>query len=329
MCIVVTRENEQPTAHFMKNGDHMPRLENGFVYLWALFSVVLAGIVMAGAGQVWQAKSQRDKEAELMFIGEEFRKAIMSYHNSSNKQYPSSLEDLLKDERSPNIKRHLRKIYVDPITNTAEWGFVDESQANTASAASGTNQASGTTQSGTSPAGASSTSGVNPTSAANQTANTSLAPASGQSAQTGNQAANPGTTPSNKSTSGSSSEISSSIGKRITGVYSLSEKKPIKKDRFPEHFAKFSEALTYKDWQFVYKPGDGKTPSSSATPNAASKTPNPFAAQSPSATSATTPSPFSSQSSSGTAAKTNSPFAPQSSSATGSRSPTTGSPSDD
>jgi hypothetical protein len=293
----------------------MPRLENGFVYLWALFSVVLAGVAMAGAAQLWQTKSLREKEAELMFIGEEFRKAIMSYHNSGNKQYPSSLEDLLKDERSPNIKRHLRKIYVDPITNTAEWGFVDESQANAtpaasgANAAAGTNQTSGTAQSGTNPmgansaSGAGSASGTNATSAANPATNAGLGSASGQSAQTGNQATtNPATTPGNKPTSSNNSGISSSIGKRIAGVYSLSEKKPIKKDRFPEHLAKFSEALTYQDWRFIYKPGDSKTPSSSATPGGASK-------NSPS-------NPFGGQSSSGTAAKTNSPFAPQSSSAT-------------
>jgi type II secretory pathway pseudopilin PulG len=295
-------------VRFMKNGNHMPRLENGFVYLWALFSVVLAGVAMAGAAQLWQTKSLREKEAELMFIGEEFRKAIMSYHNSGNKQYPSSLEDLLKDERSPNIKRHLRKIYVDPITNTAEWGFVDESQANAApatsgaNAATGTNQTSGTAQSGTNPTGAGSASGTNPTSAANPATNAGLTPASGQSAQTGNQATtNPAATPGNKPASSNNSGISSSIGKRIAGVYSLSEKKPIKKDRFPEHFAKFSEALTYQDWRFIYKPGDSKTPSSSATPGAASKN--------------STSNPFAAQSSSGTAAKTNSPFAPQSSSA--------------
>ena len=132
----------------MKNGkistgwhinSNMPRLENGFVYLWALFAVVLAGIVMAGTGQMWQTKSQRDKEAELMFIGEEFRKAIMSYHNSA-KQYPDSLEDLLKDERSPNIKHHIRKIYLDPITNTAEWGIVEEPPPNTNTASNTTKQ---------------------------------------------------------------------------------------------------------------------------------------------------------------------------------------------
>lgn len=263
----------------------MFRLENGFVYLWALFAVVLAGIVMAGTGQMWQTKSQRDKEAELMFIGEEFRKAIMSYHNSGTKQYPDSLEDLLKDERSPNIKRHIRKIYLDPITNTAEWGIVEEPPPNTSSASNTTKPASNksATPSATNSAASNSVAG-----------NSSATPNNNQTATNTNptQASNTGGTPGNNATPNTSSGMSSNIGKRIIGVYSLSEKKPIKKSQFPEYFAKFSEALTYKDWQFVYKPGDAKSPSASgstsAKPGAASGT-NPFAPQS-SSTSSTTSS---------------------------------------
>ena len=125
MCIVAIRE-KLSMVRFIKNGslyqindycfgyrrNRMSRLENGFVYLWALFAVVLAGIVMAGTGQMWQTKSQREKEMQLMYVGEEFRKAIMSYYNSSGgaKQYAESLEDLLQDSRTPAIKRHSRKI---------------------------------------------------------------------------------------------------------------------------------------------------------------------------------------------------------------------------
>jgi len=262
----------------------MPQLENGFVYLWALFAVALAGIVMAGTGQVWQAKSQREKEAELLYIGEEFRKAIMSYYNTGPKQYPESLEDLLEDKRTPAIKRHLRKIYTDPITNTAEWAIVEESPP-------GNNLASNkSAASGNSPA-----------------PNKSLTPGN-SSASSDSLAPNNNPAP-NSATASSSSLISSSINKRIIGVYSLSEKKPIKKDKFPEHFAKFSEALTYQDWKFAYKPGDTsgstKPAETQSKPNATS----PFAPQSSSKPS---PSPFSPQSS--TPANSNAPapgFPPQ------------------
>ncbi len=275
----------------------MSKLENGFVYLWALFAVVLAGIVMAGTGQVWQVKSQREKEAELLYIGEEFRKAIMSYYNTGPKQYPESLEDLLQDKRTPAIKRHLRKIYTDPITNTIEWGIVEESSpgnnpASTKSAAPGSNPAS---NKGSTPGNSASPS-------SNQASSNTLAPS--------NQASSNSPTPGS-ATVNSSLATSSSINKRITGVYSLSEKKPIKKDKFPEHFAKFSEALNYQDWKFVYKPGDtgssAKPAATPAKPNAASPTASPFTPQS---SPKTNPSPFPPQSSSPGNA---SPFAPQSS----------------
>lgn len=279
----------------------MPRRESGFVYLWALFGVTLAGIVMAGVGQVWQVKAQREKEAELLYVGEQFRKAIMSYYNTGTKQFPETLEELLEDKRTPAIKRHLRKIYIDPITNTAEWGTIEEPPPG------------GNTVSGNSPAasqnsttGNNAVPGGNPASGSNQPSGNSLVPNTGQTSgnTTPNQA-------SNSATPNSSPGIGSNLTKRITGVYSLSEKKPIKKDKFPEQYAKFSEALTYRDWKFTYKPGEG---GSASKPTSTQSKPNTAPGASPSN------SPFAPQSSSGAASPSSrsssagnaSPFAPQS-----------------
>ncbi len=277
---------------------------------------------MAGTGQMWQTKSQRQKEAELMFIGEEFRKAIMSYHNTGTKQFPTSLEDLLKDERLPNVKRHIRKIYLDPITNTAEWGLVEEAPPTA-------------NQSGTQRSGSSTTGSSNSSAAANKNSNPSNQSGSGTAASNNNQTSNSNTltnpnasstattnpatgdnststTAANNSPSTSTSGMSSGLGKRIVGVYSLSQRKPIKKDRFPEQYSKFNEAQSYQDWQFVYKPGDNK---GGANAGSASK-------QTPK--SGTSNSPFSPQSSSNSSANpnsgaSNSPFSSKSSSgATGS-----------
>ncbi|MDN5752682.1 MAG: type II secretion system protein [Nitrosospira sp.] len=119
----------------MKRGKGMSRrvcrrgrpAESGFTYIWMLFAVALSGIVLAGAGQLWQTEARREKEAELMFVGEQFRQAIGSYYENSPgaaKSYPDSLEKLLTDDRFPMIKRHLRKIFSDPMTGMAEWGMV-------------------------------------------------------------------------------------------------------------------------------------------------------------------------------------------------------------
>jgi len=100
--------------------------QSGFTYIAVLVLVALAGVALAGAGQLWSTASKRDKEAPLLFVGDEFRRAIGSYYEASPgaKQFPQKLEDLLEDRRVPIVRRHLRQIYVDPMTGKPEWGLV-------------------------------------------------------------------------------------------------------------------------------------------------------------------------------------------------------------
>ena len=149
--------------------------EKGFTYVWMMFAVALAGIVLAGAGQLWRTEARREKEKELMFVGEQFRRAIGSYYENSPgmpKRYPDSLEKLLADKRFPVVTRHLRKIFFDPMTGKDEWGLIRK----------------------------------------------------------------PG------------------IG--IVGVHSLSVQVPLKRANFIERYAEFSDAKSYRDWKFIYLPGD-------------------------------------------------------------------------
>lgn len=97
----------------------------GFSYLWVLLLVALMGVGLTVAAEVHSVASQRDKERELLAIGRQFSTAIGRYYESgSNREYPLSLDDLLRDERVPGVRRHLRKIFVDPMTGKAEWGIV-------------------------------------------------------------------------------------------------------------------------------------------------------------------------------------------------------------
>jgi hypothetical protein len=65
-------------------------------------------------------------ERELLYIGGQFADALKSYADATPAGgliQPPSLKDLLLDPRFPVPKRHLRKLYVDPITGNSDWGI--------------------------------------------------------------------------------------------------------------------------------------------------------------------------------------------------------------
>jgi type II secretory pathway pseudopilin PulG len=100
---------------------------SGFTYVGLLVVVALIGVGLAVTGEAWRTTAHREKERELLFVGDQFRKAIAQYYDGTPggvKQFPNNLEDLLKDARFPTTRRHLRKIYRDPLTGKREWGIV-------------------------------------------------------------------------------------------------------------------------------------------------------------------------------------------------------------
>jgi type II secretory pathway pseudopilin PulG len=102
----------------------MRRHARGFTYLTILFVVAIMGIGLALVGQMWQTAAVREREAELLHVGNEYRKAIERYYLSGPRQYPRNLADLLKDPRQPGTVRYLRKLYPDPVSGKDEWGLV-------------------------------------------------------------------------------------------------------------------------------------------------------------------------------------------------------------
>jgi type II secretory pathway pseudopilin PulG len=148
-----------------------------------LLALALGGIALMAAVDVWSLTRQRAAEEELLFVGDQYRKAIQRYYMSApagtRRTLPATLEDLLEDDRSLVPVHHLRRLYPDPITGSTEWGALR-------------------------------------------------------------------------------------IGDRIAGVYSLSEREPIKKARFASGYQQFTDKTTYREWVFVASiPGRGPA---SATP---------------------------------------------------------------
>ncbi|MFB8828608.1 type II secretion system protein [Azotobacter sp. CWF10] len=155
----------------MPSGEAM-RGQRGFTYLGVLFLVALMGGALAAAGQFWSTASQRDRERDLLWIGNQYAMALRSYHRNSpgNARYPQSLEELLEDRRQIKRQRHLRRLYADPVTGSREWGLIRSSDG------------------------------------------------------------------------------------RIAGVYSLSERRPLKSANFPPGWEGFEGMTRYADWQFVAEP---------------------------------------------------------------------------
>jgi type II secretory pathway pseudopilin PulG len=103
------------------------RREQGFVYAGLLVALVVMGIALAALGDAWHGIQRRERERELLFAGQQFRDALVQYYRQAPAgapRYPGQLEDLLRDPRVPGTRRYLRKIYVDPMTGSAEWGLV-------------------------------------------------------------------------------------------------------------------------------------------------------------------------------------------------------------
>jgi type II secretory pathway pseudopilin PulG len=89
--------------------------------------VAMMGAALALTGHLWKKTMQQEKERELLFIGNQFRRAILLYYErtpSAVKQYPIELNDLIKDNRYPSVQRYLREIYRDPLTGIKEWGLI-------------------------------------------------------------------------------------------------------------------------------------------------------------------------------------------------------------
>lgn len=97
---------------------------SAFTYIGALILVVVSGIALGQASKFWKTAAKRERETELLYRGDCIRNAIASYYAAGNGQYPSGFRSLLKDPRFPGVKRHLRRVYKDPMTPDGAWGLI-------------------------------------------------------------------------------------------------------------------------------------------------------------------------------------------------------------
>jgi type II secretory pathway pseudopilin PulG len=103
------------------------RRQEGFSYVIIMFVVAILAILSVRALENSLTKARRDKETELLYVGQAYRDAIHRYYDGSpgtGKTYPPDLASLLDDSRNTTRQRPLRKLYRDPITGSQDWGLV-------------------------------------------------------------------------------------------------------------------------------------------------------------------------------------------------------------
>ena len=104
------------------------RSTRGVVLLALLLLLALGGIGLMAAIDFWSVTRQRDREVQLLFVGDQYRQAIQRYYYAAppggGRSLPETLDALLEDSRYPVPMHHLRRLYPDPITGSNEWGLL-------------------------------------------------------------------------------------------------------------------------------------------------------------------------------------------------------------
>ncbi|HXH07073.1 MAG TPA: hypothetical protein VNI83_10830, partial [Vicinamibacterales bacterium] len=83
--------------------------ERGYAMAALLVAVAVMGVLLSAALPVWSHEMRREKEAELIFRGEQYVRAIGLFQRRYPGAFPPNLDVLVQ-------QRFLRKKYKDPIT---------------------------------------------------------------------------------------------------------------------------------------------------------------------------------------------------------------------
>jgi type II secretory pathway pseudopilin PulG len=101
--------------------------QQGFTYIGLLILMSIISVAATASIQLGSSTQRRGAEQELLFLGAQFRAALTSYANTTpvgQPRFPRTLEQLLRDPRVPGVRRHLRRLPIDPLTGKDEWGIV-------------------------------------------------------------------------------------------------------------------------------------------------------------------------------------------------------------
>jgi type II secretory pathway pseudopilin PulG len=101
--------------------------QRGAGFLALLLVIAAMSAAAATAAQWTSAVMQREREAQLLWAGVQIQRALLAYAQTAPdelRRYPRSLDELLLDTRATAPRRHLRRVYEDPMASDGQWALV-------------------------------------------------------------------------------------------------------------------------------------------------------------------------------------------------------------
>ena len=91
----------------------------GYALLTVIFILALIALALSVAMPSARTRGQREMELELIFRGEQYKRAIGLFYRKHNR-FPMKIEELLRT----NDRSYLRKEWPDPMTPDGKWRFI-------------------------------------------------------------------------------------------------------------------------------------------------------------------------------------------------------------
>ena len=94
-------------AHVPPDGSRLD--DGGYIMVVLLIGMAIAAIWMSAALPAWRQQAQRQRELDLVFRGEQYARAIVTYQKKNQGAFPPNIDILV-------TQRYLRKKWKDPVT---------------------------------------------------------------------------------------------------------------------------------------------------------------------------------------------------------------------
>jgi type II secretory pathway pseudopilin PulG len=108
-CVSIWNRKDN-TLMDLHGQDHRQAGDRGYAMAALLVTLAVMSVIMSVALPAWRHQAQREKEAELVFRGEQYARAVALFRAKNGNIFPPNVDVLVQN-------RFLRKKYKDPITN--------------------------------------------------------------------------------------------------------------------------------------------------------------------------------------------------------------------